>query len=645
MKKKLLKTAAIASFLTAAGIVIPQTDIFAADTPNTPHPSTLPGAQPSNAPSPSELTDTEKKTGFVTASNPLNLNKAYEGGWGHQNINKKKVDSFTNYALKDISLDKNKNLNIQTISTDLSVHSVEYINEANGSKYELNVKKGTEKNSYLADTSKLTGGNYLLNNINLSNSFENKDLNAEIIYTDEENQRGWSGDTSDINLSRKDLYKYDNKTKIKNLSETKLPELGDKDYLVYSDKSQVGGNDVLKVTVKYKPGLERLADKMLLEYYSPNKPGSEAERITGKAMLVYHQKALPGRITVANTKDGEITKELGSFDVESTIDSEGNDVLYFKNFKDMAPGHYYLRELHDLDLTKGDLSNFEFDLNPSGKSVYRTDKVEQPKVEQPKAEQPKAEKSKVEEPKIIKPVEPTFPKVELPEKPKTKILEQKVGDRKVSVHFDGTKIPATNFYAEEVKDKDELAELTKELKAVNPKYKLVNVYDLKLIDSLGNTVDSVGSKRTVTLTNTKGKSVVYYVYRDQNNKLQLEKLPTYDGGNGNIVTFEAEHFSKYALVEEQTDGKQPEGPRASQPAKPEGDKNTGSNWNPFAQGQKAKEGSTEVKSEAGEVATKPVSNRKEGKALPNTGLQTTSYGFLAAIVGLFGAVALRRKNR
>ena len=102
MKKKLLKTAAIASFLTAAGVVIPQTDIFAADTPNTPHPSTLPGAQPSDAPSPSELTDTEKKTGFTVVSNPLDLNKAYEGGWGHENINKKKVDSFTNYALKDI---------------------------------------------------------------------------------------------------------------------------------------------------------------------------------------------------------------------------------------------------------------------------------------------------------------------------------------------------------------------------------------------------------------------------------------------------------------------------------------------------------------------------------------------------------------
>ena len=635
MKKKLLTSAAIASFLTAAGIVIPQTDIFAADTPNTPHPSTLPGAQPSTHPS-----EIEKKEKIVTTSNPLNLNKVYEGGWRHHNINKKKVDSFADYTLKDISLDNNKNLNIQTSSSDLSVNSVEYINEANGNKYELNVKKGTVKNSYLADTSKLIGGNYLLNNIHLSNSFENKELNTEIIYTDEENQRGWSGDAPEINLSRKDLYKYDNKTKIKNLSETKLPELGDKDYLVYSDKSQVGGNDVLKVTVKYKPGLERFADKMLLEYYSPNKPGSEAESIAGKAMLVYHHKALPGKITLSQIKDGEMIGESGSFDVDMTLDSEGNDVFYIKNFKNTDPGHYYLRQLHDLDLTKGDLSNFEFDLNPAGESIYRTDKAEQPKVEEPKANKPK-----VEEPKIVKPVEPTFPKVELPEKPKTKVISQSVGDREITVRFDSTKIPAIDFYAEEVKDKDELAELTKELKAINPKYKLVNVYDLKLIDSLGNTVDSVGSKRTVTLTNTKGKSVVYYVYRDQNNKLQLEKLPTYDSGNGNIVTFEAEHFSKYALVEEQTDGKQPEGPRAPQPAKPEGDKNTGSNWNPFAQGQKAKEGSTEVKSEGGEAAVKPVSNRKEGKALPNTGLQTTSYGFLAAIVGLFGAVALRRKNR
>ena len=643
MKKKLLTSAAIASFLTAAGIVIPQADIFAADTPSTPHPSTVPNEHPSTQPSEADLT------------------KVYEGGTGYRDINKKKVDSFADYTLKDISLDNNKNLNIQTSSDNLSVYSVEYTNEADGSRHKLNVKKGTVKNSYLADTSKLTGGNYLLSYIQLDNSLKTKDFYVDLVLRNEKNQLVGIFPDTIIRLDRGDLYKYDNKTKIKNLSEAKLPELGDKDYLVYSDKSQVGGNDVLKVTVKYKKGVERPGDKGSERYYSST--------ASVKNYLVYHgylySKRLPEKIIFSQKKDGELSGENGSFDVTYSRDSEGNDVRYFKNFRGMNPGHYYLRQFYDLDLTKGDLSNVEFDLNPSGKSVYRTDKVE----EQPKAEKPRPVEPTTPEvvptpvepttsevvPTPVEPtnqgvqptpVEPTNPEVQpKPEAPKNKILEQKVGDRRITVHFDGSKIPATNFYAEEVKDKDELAELTSELKAINPKYKLVNVYDLKLIDSLGNTVDSVGSKRTVTLTNTKGKSVVYYVYRDQNNKLQLEKLPTYDSGNGNIVTFEAEHFSKYALVEEQTDGKQPEGPRAPQPAKPEGDKNTGSNWNPFAQGQKAKEGSTEVKSEAGEAAVKSVSNRKEGKALPNTGLQTTSYGFLAAIVGLFGAVALRRKNR
>ena len=272
MKKKLLTSAAIASFLTVAGILIPQTDIFAADTPNTPHPSTVPNEHPSTHPS-----EIEKKEKIVTASNPLDLNKVYEGGIGRHNINKKKVDSFADYTLKDISLDNNKYLNIQTSSSDLSVNSVEYINEANGSKYELNVKKGTVKNSYLADTSKLTGGNYLLNNIHLSNSLENKEFFAEEIYTDSKEERGRAGLNPEINLSRKDLYKYDNKTKIKNLNETKLPELGDKDYLIYSDKSQLGGNDVLKVTVAlYDDPIDRyVRDEFISKFYKENKTGVE----------------------------------------------------------------------------------------------------------------------------------------------------------------------------------------------------------------------------------------------------------------------------------------------------------------------------------------------------------------------------------
>ena len=825
MKKKLLTSAAIASFLTAAGIVIPQTDIFAADTPNTPHPSTVPNEHPSTHPS-----ELEKKEKIVTASNPLDLNKVYEGGLGHHNANKKKVDSFAEYVLKDISLDKNKNLNIQTSSDDLSVNSVEYINEANGSKYELNVKKGTVKNSYLADTSKLTGGNYLLNNINLSNSFENKDLNAEIIYTDEENQRGWSGDTSDINLSRKDLYKYDNKTKIKNLSETKLPELGDKDYLVYSDKSQVGGNDVLKVTVKYKPGLERFADKMLLEYYSPNKPGSEAESITGKAMLVYHHKALPGKITLSKNKDGDISKDSsGSFDVDATIDSEGNDVLYFKNFQGMDSGHYYLRQLHDLDLTKGDLSNFEFDLNPSGKSVYRADKVEQPKAEQPKVEQPKVEQPKVEQPKVEgdgeKPKSATTPP--LVGKYIESLSSEVTPDGKVVVKFmskeglsynDFTHASVSLFNDKTGNATTHITLYTKDGKYFIGDYAVKNLengvwkpYEISFTDSNGmpkiierkdlipydkqsqvfigvRTEEPIGSpqlqgkkvgvfanykkvkkgtviKYTIKATDkelkddsillvrngdvyfdhnasrftheydSNGNRVIYVrtenlepgIYNvisiDGKDKTKLEDIYTEDGwfevGNedvrregpavwdtvpttkpsetpksgespkpgkeetlkpgetsktgkeetlkpgetskpGKEETLKPSEMSKPGKKETPKPDGTPKPSETSKPGKeetlkpseiPKGDKKEttksekDNSWNPFAKRQKAKESSTEVKSEAGEVAAKPVSNRKEGKALPNTGLQTTSYGFLAAIVGLFGAVALRRKNR
>ena len=651
MKKKLLTSAAIASFLTAAGVVIPQTDIFAADTPNTPHPSTLentphpstlPSAQPSNAPS--EQPSTEPKPSAV-------------GGGGNllEVKDKKKVDSFADYWIEDINLDKNNILTIKT-KDNARVANVHYIDEENLPEQSdfpgAHLLQPTQSNGnvYRFDANEMISGKnankkFVLNEILLLGPKDNEDKHYILRkwYDANGKPEGAEGYGGGIFLDYKDLHKYNNKTRVVGPkatveSEPKLPEVGDKDYVVYTDKSQVELNGTIKTIVKYKPGVKKYSDVLFNKYIGKTDDGELAfENNFGKLKA-------PFGFDDGKNHDGD-GKDLVSW---HSMDKDGNDVFYLA-LKGVPVGHYHITQLFGLDLAKGNFDNADFTV-VQGKSAYRTGKVEQPKVEQPKVEQPKveepkAEKPKVDEPKIIKPVEPTFPKVELPEAPKTKVISNPVGDRKITVRFDSTKIPAINFYAEEVKDKDELSELTKELKAINPKYKLVNVYDLKLIDSLGNTVDSVGSKRTVTLTNTKGKSVVYYVYRDQNNKLQLEKLPTYDGGNGNIVTFEAEHFSKYALVEERTDGKQTEGPRAPQPAKPEGDKNTGSNWNPFAQGQKAKEGSTEVKSEAGEVATKPVSNRKEGKALPNTGLQTTSYGFLAAIVGLFGAVALRRKNR
>ena len=653
MKKKLLKTAAIASFLTAAGIVIPQTDIFAADTPNTPHPSTLPSAQPRNVPHPSTLPSAQPSN----APHPSTLPSAQPSNTPHPSTvsneqpnantnsteimgvkewsklyDKKKVDSFADYFIESITRDKNY-ITVKT-KDNAEVYQATYIDEDNIKEQADNylVPEKVASNIYRFNTDELVRGKgenkkFSLSGIDLGDSTYDK--NGYIFHK----FRDSNGNVTEsvayapvIKLNTIDLYKYADVTRVVGSKATvekdpKLPEVGDKDYVVYTDKSQVALNGTIKTTVKYKPGVKKYSEVLNEKYVGKDKNGLLAfENIFSTAE----------HLTFTRDKD----EQNGSFVGWYLMDENGNDVFY-SSLKGVNPGHYNITRLFGLDITKGNFDNADFTITAGDKSVYRTDKAEQPKVEEPKAEKPK----------VIKPVEPTFPKVELPEKPKTKVISNPVGDRKITVRFDSTKIPATNFYAEEVKDKDELAELTKELKAINPKYKLVNVYDLKLIDSLGNTVDSVGSKRTVTLTNTKGKSVVYYVYRDQNNKLQLEKLPTYDDGNGNIVTFEAEHFSKYALVEEQTDGKQPEGPRAPQPTKLEGDKNTGSNWNPFAQGQKAKEGSTEVKSEAGEVATKPVSNRKEGKALPNTGLQTTSYGFLAAIVGLFGAVALRRKNR
>ena len=723
MKKKLLTSAAIASFLTAAGIVIPQTDIFAADTPNTPHPSTVPNEHPSTHPS-----EREK---IVTTSNPLAFNKVYEGGWGHENINKKKVDSFVDYTLKDISLDNNKNLNIQTSSDDLSVGSVEYINEANGSKYELNVKKGTVKNSYLADTSKLTGGNYLLNNIFLSNSFKNNDFTSENIYTDSKEENGAAGDGPGISLSRKDLYKYDNKTKIKNLSETKLPELGDKDYLVYSDKSQVGGNDVLKVTVKYKKGLERFADKMLKEYYSPNKPGSEAERIAGKAVLVYHYKELPGKISMSTKKYGDIEEKGGSFDVDSTIDSEGNDVLYFKNFKNADPGHYYLRQLYDLDLTKGDLSNFEFDLNPSGKSVYRTAKV----TSEPKEETKQTATSPIVEKYIESLKGEITPEGKLVYTLKSKeqldkeipatltLFNDKTGNSTTHITLytkDGKNF--TGDYAVEnlengvwkpyelsftdskrmpqILKRQDLLSYDKQSQVFNgvsseepigspqlqgkkigvfANYKKVKKgtvvkYTIKAIDKElkddsillvrnGDVYFDHNASRFTREYDSNGNRVIYIrtenlepgIYNvisiDGKDKTKLEDIYAEDGwfevGNEDVrregpAVWDTVPTTKPNETPKESETPKPgkeDTPKSSstpEQTKAEGDINKGNSSSSFTPEQKEKENS---------LVAKVENNKKVEKGLPNTGLQTTSYGLLATIIGLFATIGLRRKNK
>ena len=555
MKKKLLTSAAIASFLTAAGVVIPQTDIFAVDTPNTPHPSTLPSDKPSTIPNeqPSENTNSTANNGLVKE-------------W-HKIYDKKKVDSFADYWIESITRDKNY-LTIKTKDHN-SVNYVHYVDaekiptqwDAPGA-HMLNATKIAD-DLYRVDTNELVKGEnenkkFILNAISLVPDYSDdknnyvvqnsyilkkfKDSNGNIMesfaYAAEEE------------LDFKDLHKYADITRVVGPKATvenkqKSPEVGDKDYVVYTDKSQVELNGTIKTTIKYKPGVKKYSDVLIEKYVGKTSDGKLGfENIYG-----YISKDFV--ISFANDKDDKDDKEL-NLPGWYSMDSEGNDVFYTW-LKGVAPGHYHITKLFGLDLTKGNLDNSEFTIGENEKFVYRTESDStKPKDSNPIIEPtptPQPEKPS-ETPKPGK--EETLKPGETPKPGKEETL--KPGE---------TPKPG----------KEEILKPSETPKA--------------------------GKEETLKPSETPKPG--------KEETLKLSETP--------------------------------------QPAKPEGDKNTGSNWNPFAQGEKAKEGSTEVKSEAGEAAVKPVSNRKEGKALPNTGLQTTSYGFLAAIVGLFGAVALRRKSR
>ena len=530
MKKKLLTSAAIASLLTAAGVVIPQTDIFATDTPSTPHPSTLPSTQPSDTPHPSTLENTPHPSTVPNEHPSTNTNSTEVTGveeWS-KIYDKKKVDSLADYWIESITRDKNY-LTIKTKDNN----SVEYVHYVDSEKiptqsdapgaHMLNANKIAD-NLYRVDTSELVKGEnknkkFILNEIGLVSRNSNEKNNYIIQKYQDKNGNFKEAPAYSIlmTLDFKDLHKYSDITRVVGPKATvenkqKLPEVGDKDYVVYTDKSQVELNGTIKTTIKYKPGVKKYSDVLIEKYVGKTSDG----KLGFENKYGYISKDFV--ITFANNKDDKDDKEL-NLPGWYSMDSEGNDVFYTW-LKGMAPGHYHITKLFGLDLTKGNLDNSEFTIGENEKFVYRTE-------------------SDSTKPKDGKPIlEPT--PIPQPEKP--------------------SETPKPG--------KEETPKLGKE-EILKP-----------------SETPKPGKEET----------------------LKLSETPK---------------------------------PGKEEMKKPERD----NSLNPFAQGQKAKEGSTEVKSEGGEAAVKPVSNRKEGKALPNTGLQTTSYGFLAAIVGLFGVVALRRKNR
>ena len=562
MKKKLLTSAAIASFLTTAGIVIPQTDIFAADTPNTPHPSTLSNEQPSTN------TNSTENSGVVNE-----FSKIYD---------KKKVDSFADYWIESITRDKNY-LTIKTKDNN-SVNYVHYVDsekiptqwDAPGA-HMLTANKISD-NLYRVDTNELVKGEnenkkFILNAISLvSDDFDDKNnstiQNSYILkkYKDSNgNIKEAAAYAGAEELDFKDLHKYADITRVVGPKATvennqKSPEIGDKDYVVYTDKSQVELNGTIKTTIKYKPGVKKYSDVLSEKYVGKTSDG----RLGFENIYGYISKDFV--ISFANDKDEKDDKEL-NLPGWYSMDSEGNDVFYTW-LKGMAPGHYHITKLFGLDLTKGNLDNSEFTIGENEKFVYRTE-------------------SDSTKPKDSNPIiEPT--PIPQPEKPSE------------------TPKPGK----EETLKPGETPKPGKE-ETLKP----------------GET-PKPGKEETLKPSETPKAG--------KEETLKPSETPK-PGKEETLKPSETPKAGKEETL------KPSETPKAGKEEmkKPERD----NSWNPFAQGQKVKEGSTEVKSEGGESAVKSVSNRKEGKALPNTGLQTTSYGFLAAIVGLFGAVALRRKNR
>ena len=556
MKKKLLKTAAIASFLTAAGVVIPQTDIFAVDTPNTPHPSTLPSDKPSTIPNeqPSENTNSTENNGLVKE-------------W-HKIYDKKKVDSFADYWIESITRDKNY-LTIKTKDHN-SVNYVHYVDaekiptqwDAPGA-HMLNATKIAD-DLYRVDTNELVKGEnenkkFILNAISLVPDYSD-DKNNYVVQNSYilKKFKDSNGNIMESfayaaveELDFKDLHKYADITQVVGPKATvenkqKLPEVGDKDYVVYTDKSQVELNGTIKTTIKYKPGVKKYSDVLIEKYIGKASNGLQGfENIWG-----YNSKDFV--ISFANDKDEKDDKELNLPGWHS-MDSEGNDVFYTW-LKGMAPGHYHITKLFGLDLTKGNLDNSEFTIGENEKFVYRTESDST----KPKDSNPIIEPTPIPQPE--KPSETPKPGKEETLKPS----ETPKPGKEETLKPSETPKPG----------KEETLKPSETLKP--------------------------GKEETLKPSETPKPGKEETLKPGETPKVDKKETPKSEKDNS---------------------------------------------WNPFAQGQKAKEGSTEVKSEGGEATAKPVSNRKEGKALPNTGLQTTSYGFLAAIVGLFGAVALRRKNR
>ena len=108
--------------------------------------------------------------------------------------------------------------------------------------------------------------------------------------------------------------------------------------------------------------------------------------------------------------------------------------------------------------------------------------------------------------------------------------------------------PATKLEAKEINDNQLAQNILTKLNLPNSN---VRILELKLLDKDNNTVNS-NAKRKVSITLKEGEKDVAVYHVKEDGSLELIKSQI----NGNILTFEIDHFSKFALVSKNKDSNQ-----------------------------------------------------------------------------------------
>ena len=150
----------------------------------------------------------------------------------------------------------------------------------------------------------------------------------------------------------------------------------------------------------------------------------------------------------------------------------------------------------------------------------------------------------------------------------------------------------------------------------------IRILDLKLLDKNNTVVDS-NSKRTVAIILKEGEKDVAIYHIKDNGELKLIDSTTKDG----VVTFEIDHFSKFAIVS-----------NTNKPSNSPSENST-SNHNPA--------GNTPTQSKQQSEVTHPNTSASLNKLLPKTGLTNSNLASLVTLGLILSGAAIfsRRKHR